>query len=429
MALMSTDKFIEKCRAFNERHFTRKRKMPINNLLLSVLFRKGRTSYMELRYFKKLFKMKTPISKPGYHKQRMKLNPEAFKMLAQHHAYQFYNDPSAVQYYKEHLILAEDGTSLNVPLTEENLNIYGDVSKNGARGRPQIGISCLFDVLNRVIIDMNPLQGKFNERTEAILHIDNSADVIGAKPCIYVFDRGYPSGEFFLDLLEREVKFLVRLGSSSFKREQKGMLSDDCAVNIIFDKTRINACEKEESSQRLATAGKITLRFVRVNLKSGEYEYLATNIAADEFNTEEIFQLYRMRWGIETVFDDLKNKLQIENFTGSKPIIMEQDIYATMYLSNIINDIIQDITAELTQKDACNYKYEMQLNKNIAIGMIKEELIFVVLEKRKRQKRELMNSIIKEIESNLLPVRPDRVFNRPHGKLSSKYSNTYKRSF
>jgi len=58
LSLMAADEFVEKCRLLKESHFTRNRKMPLCNLLLSVMFRKGRTLYMELRSFKKLFKMK-----------------------------------------------------------------------------------------------------------------------------------------------------------------------------------------------------------------------------------------------------------------------------------------------------------------------------------------------------------------------------------
>ena len=310
-----------------------------------------------------------------------------------------------------------------------SIKVFGDTAKHDGRGRPQIGLSCLFDVLNRVFIDVNTASCKFNERTEALAQIEQTSEVTGDKQCIYLFDRGYPSGEFFLDLMERKVNFLVRLGSVSFKREQRGMDADDCMVNIVFDKTRTGACKKEESAQRLALAGSIQLRFVRVALKNGDTEFLATNISEDLFKTEDIGNLYRMRWGIETVFDDLKNKLQIENFTGEKPIIIEQDIFATIYLSNIINDIMQDIAAERAGKDVQCRKHDMQLNRNIAIGIIKEDLIFVLLEKRHSRKCAIMESIIEEIERNILPVRPNRVFSRSCGKLASKYSNPRKYSF
>ena len=43
-----------------------------------------------------------------------------------------------------------------------------------------------------------------------------------------------------------------------------------------------------------------------------------------------------MRWGIEIKYDELKNRLQIENFTGTTKIAIEQDFYATIYLSNMV---------------------------------------------------------------------------------------------
>ena len=33
-----------------------------------------------------------------------------------------------------------------------------------------------------------------------------------------------------------------------------------------------------------------------------------------------------MRWGIETAYETLKSRLQLENFTGTKPILLLQDI-------------------------------------------------------------------------------------------------------
>src|SRR5690606_33967819 len=130
---------------------------------------------------------------------------------------------------------------------------------------------------------------------------------------------------------------------------------------------------------KLKKVGKIQLRFTRILLPSGEYEYFASNLTLEEFATQDIGDLYRMRWGIETAFDDLKNKLHIENFTGTKPILLEQDIYATFYLCNIVNGIIFEAQSELDkEKKSTQYKHKMAINKNIAIGIMKEELIHIL---------------------------------------------------
>jgi IS4 transposase len=143
----------------------------------------------------------------------------------------------------------------------------------------------------------------------------------------YYFDRGYPSAEFFIDLTERQQKFLLRLSATTFKQEQKQMKNDDCLVEVVFDRTRISPHRGTLTADKLVKAGSIHLRFVRILLQSGEYEYLATNLTLEEFSTKEIGELYSMRWELETAYDDLKNKLGIENFTGTKPFLLEQDIY------------------------------------------------------------------------------------------------------
>ena len=81
LELLENNNFIDLCRNSNKRHFTRKRKMPLKNLLLSIPFRKGKTLYFELKYFKEIFSMSSTISKAGYLKQRQKLNPIAFLEL------------------------------------------------------------------------------------------------------------------------------------------------------------------------------------------------------------------------------------------------------------------------------------------------------------------------------------------------------------
>ena len=57
-------------------------------------------------------------------------------------------------------------------------------------------------------------------------------------------------------------------------------------------------------------------------------------------------EIYHMRWGIETAFETLKDRLQLENFTGTKPRLLLQDIYSTIYVNNLAEDIIRDIEQE-----------------------------------------------------------------------------------
>ena len=78
---MNSNEFRAFCRSGNQNHFTRTRKMPLQDLLFTMINRKGLTLALELRNYMKLAHPGVSISKPGYLKQRMKLNPDAFLEL------------------------------------------------------------------------------------------------------------------------------------------------------------------------------------------------------------------------------------------------------------------------------------------------------------------------------------------------------------
>lgn len=94
-----------------------------------------------------------------------------------------------------------------------------------------------------------------------------------------------------------------------------------------------------------------------------------------------------------------------------------------------MHDILLDAKLEFNIKNHQKYKYKMEINKNIAIGIMKEELIRFILEKDKGKKKEIFDKIIAEISSNILPVRNGRHYKRTKGQLSCTYSNVNKRSF
>ena len=77
--MICSEIFADMCRGDKANVFIRNRKMPVNDLVFSMINRKGLTLKMELRGYMNTSHPGTQISKPGYLKQRMKLNPEAIK--------------------------------------------------------------------------------------------------------------------------------------------------------------------------------------------------------------------------------------------------------------------------------------------------------------------------------------------------------------
>jgi IS4 transposase len=82
---------------------------------------------------------------------------------------------------------------------------------------------------------------------------------------------------------------------------------------------------------------------VKVKLKTGETEILATNLNKNEFTKEELKELYAKRWTIETGYDKLKNFIALEEFSGIRKEIIEQDFYAGIFMYNLATTVKFDI--------------------------------------------------------------------------------------
>ena len=74
-------------------------------------------------------------------------------------------------------------------------------------------------------------------------------------------------------------------------------------------------------------------------------------------------------------------------------------------------------------------KHKMMINRTLSIGILKNDLIYILLETDVRKQDELFQQIYEDISKNLVPIRPDRHYHRTKGQLAGKYSNTHKRAY
>ena len=430
--MICSEHFTHMCRGDRANVFIRNRKMPVNDLIFSMINRKGLTLKMELRGYMNISHPGTQISKPGYLKQRMKLNPDAIKYLYQFHNKNFYTDPEAELYmFNGHLVLAADGSNVNIPTTPETLEVFGTSSSKGKTKQAALGLACLYDVLNRMIIDSTINRVKFNEMAVAEVQLAHVRETIGDLPFLVTLDRGYPSIPAFLRLIDSGTNFVARLKRYDFRQEQLSMESDDEDVEISITNTRRHNHIGTSNEAIMMSRNNFTIRMIKVWLDrdAGTYEVLATNLPRKTFPADCFGELYRLRWRIETAYETLKDRLQLENFTGTKPILLAQDIYSTIYVSNIAEDIARDIEQEQEDHLKNDYKHRMAVNRSLCIGLLKCDLIYILLEEDPELKKELMQQLYDEISENIVPVRPDRHYERNTNMRHAKYSNTHKRSF
>ena len=68
----------------------------------------------------------------------------------------------------------------------------------------------------------------------------------------------------------------------------------------------------------------ITLRSIHFLPEDGNSEYLVTNLMPEQLETGRFMELYRLRWGAESKYRELKNRLEIESFSSIKPVSIRQ---------------------------------------------------------------------------------------------------------
>ena len=141
------------------------------------------------------------------------------------------------------------------------------------------------------------------------------------------------------------------------------------------------------------------MRVIKFELESGIIETLVTNLFDETISLEDFKELYFKRWGIEVKFNEIKNKLQVENFTGKTVIAIEQDFYATMYLTNMVAQAKKDAN-EVIQENSKNknLKFEYKVNTNVLIGKLKDTLITMLIIKNPWKRSKILKSIQCEIE-------------------------------
>jgi IS4 transposase len=94
----------------------------------------------------------------------------------------------------------------------------------------------------------------------------------------------------------------------------------------------------------------VSFRVVRVMLPNGEYESLITNLPAHEFSPDELREIYKRRWGIETSFRELKHLIGMANFHSKKREFIVQEIFARLVMYNFVSIITVAVTVPTSGK-------------------------------------------------------------------------------
>lgn len=402
---INKNEFIDVCRN-DIKDFTRNRKVMPKDIILYQLNKKGLSTKMEIINFNDINNIQD-ISSPGFFKQREKLNPYAFVYLLQMTIKSFYTEHhEEVKTYKGYVLNAVDGSDFEIPNTKKTREKYnGKLQNQCARAT----VSICYDVLNKYSLDTIVESYNYSETEMLVKHLDTikENELLGKFKSITIADRNYISLSFFYNSIKNNDKFLIRIPASCYKVETNKMKSNDEFIKIGYEynRARYYKDSNPELYEHLKNDNTVELRCVKIQLDTGEIEHVLTNLDISEFSTEEIKELYNLRWKIELNYKHLKNNVKIECITSSKELLIKQDIFSQVLVANMLQAFINDGDEILNEYE---YKNKVKINNNMAIGLFKNTLIYILLEDDLDKRSEMFEKFEKAMMKYIVPIKPGR---------------------
>lgn len=403
-------------------------KMTFEDMTMFMLSNTGKSLSLEiLKYFNDTCNIENTITKQAVSKQRKYIDSKIFDDMNISYANEIYKTRNET--FCGYTLMAIDGSTAEIPNTKNLKEIYGatkasETSESNAR----VGLNGFYDSTNHIMIKLIIDKYQRGEKTVFLENVEEVIKIQKDKKLLFIFDRGYICLELLIKLEELGIKYLFRVASNCYKKELSSATSNDENINIKITKARLKNIEEEKQKEYLKKEYKKE-RLVQVELDTGEIEYLITNLTPEEVPHEKMKELYYERWNIEKAFNILKNRLQIENISARTKNGVEQDIKATVFLGNIVEDMAIELNKSLSQKKTEEYEY--RTNINILAGILKTYFIYFFCTQAISEKlrEHYYTEMLKYIKKNLVLVKKGKRNPRNKRVSRNKYKTNIRKNY
>lgn len=273
-------------------------------------------------------------------------------------------------------VMAVDGSNIRLPDTPEIRREFGPIGfsnrPEGVQGASPSGLSVVYDDLLKQRPFASLLPHGTAYEAEVALHLCPSL----TPPDLVLCDRGVPSYRFFATVLAANTHVVGRCSRMSVG-EARSLFANDAPMSRVVT---VHAPPGQKTSLlALGLPLSLRIRFGRVVLDSGDVEVLGTSLLDDATFPADVFEdLYGLRWGVETLYDRVKNRRNLENFSGNTVDAVKQDFSATIFISGLEPVLIHDAQHHLDQSPS-GRQYPQQVNHTVAFNTIKHHVIELFL--------------------------------------------------
>ena len=313
-------------------------------------------------------------------------------------------------------LLSVDGTTFRLPPGEALARTFGAQPSGPTLARGSV----LYDIAHDLVLDLQVAATCVGEHELAIEHL-----CLARPGDLLLYDRGYPAFWLFALHLQRGIDFCMRLSRSSFAPANAFWESKEGSAVVIL---RPSADQRRACRDQGLAAEPIRIRLVRVCLKGGETEVLATSVLDEQRLPTRLFgQLYHRRWGVEESYKRQKRWAEIENLSGRSVLAARQDLQAKILAMNLAA-MVRNVAQLIATRRFAHRKFAYQVRGCSALSAMKNNLVRLLLPGT-IDRQPLVQALIRHLSSAVDAVRPDRSFarNKP-GKLKPGFHPAYKRA-
>jgi len=363
------------------------------------------------------------VTEGALSQSRNKLKPEAFKGINDVACSSFYSG-APYKRWPGHRLLSVDGSRLHLPNHPGIKEEFGEHLAGCDASAPvsMALISLLYDPLNLLTLDSQIGAWSESEQSLSLKHTDRlqPGDLLLA-------DRVYPSVYLFYLFRSKGVEFCFRMKESRWLPVRSFVESG--LKEMIVELSLPGKDYKKEGGPLFKDEPPVRCRLVLIELKNGENEILCTSLVDSTRYPHELFsELYHCRWGIEEGYKLLKERLDLEDFSGKTAKAVKQDFHAKILMMTLCAalsfPIEEKVRAEsLHGKNNDECRHERQINRTSALGMFYDIAVGIFI------KKDFKNALMSFDELMMKTceiIRPGRANPRNHKTKRVYYMNKKK---
>ena len=356
------------------------------------------------------------VSKQAISKACRKLPYTALAALHQQVVTTFYAHAQTPRWMGFRLIAA-DGSKLRLPRLKVFANAFGTQTNATDVERPMALLLSFYDALTHVTVASELAPSDMGERflAERLLGYLGPCDLV-------LYDRGFPSFPLFALHQARAIPVCMRMPKGFNAEVRAFVASNRPERNIVLTP---NAEAKRICAFLEVPTDPITLRLVRVRLKSGEIEVLATSLMDRTQYPRHLFKdLYHQRWAVEEGFKSLKHVADLQSFRGKSEAAVFQEVYARL-ITHTLASIARFAAGGLVDERVDARRLRYRVNFAEAYRKVQSRLIQMLT---LPDPMPMIRGTLQLIAKNLEPIRPGRAYPRQRTPAPSGAARTHGKS-